>query len=58
MEILTYKRMRKANFDEDEVRLLSEEGASERPIWFIANTQAVTNAVKNEVRQRKSKPVA
>ena len=41
----------------NEVRFLSEEVASECAIWLIANTQTVTNAVKNEVRQRKSIPV-
>ena len=41
--------MRKANFEENEVRLVLEDVAFERPIVFIANTKAVTNTVKNEV---------
>ena len=52
--------MQKANFDEEEERskiFVWNKKAFERAILFIANTQAVTDAVKNEVRQLKSMPV-
>ena len=48
MEIQTLKRLRKANFAESEVRVLSEEVAAERATLFTANLQATLNTVTNE----------